>query len=341
MSQTPPSSPSGLWVRDLCVGSPSARRLDSVSFSLDPGESLAVLGPSGGGKTTLIRSIAGLLSDIHGHVGYGDHTWHRGERSLTLPEHRGLGFVPQDLALWPHMTAAQHLDFVLKARGKRGTERTDSIRSMLDLVGLGALAARKPPQLSGGEGQRLALARALVGDCRVLLLDEPLGHLDEALRRPLARRIAELAQAANATVLHVTHDLADAMSHSHRIAVLEAGVLVQLATPIEILNAPRTRFVARVTGRTNIIPPHLTADFLTALGTTLPLAVPLSDGSLAFSPTALSPSPSGLPLLITGTSFEYGHPCLRATWNNQELSVATDTPHLHSPGQLLSVRCRD
>jgi ABC-type Fe3+/spermidine/putrescine transport system ATPase subunit len=184
--------------------------VDSVSLEVHAGESVVIVGPSGSGKTTLLRMIAGLDSPDDGEV------WLDGRRvsvprGIVVPPYmRRIGFVFQDLALWPHMTVRDHLKFVLKAGGASRQERTDRTTEVLTLVRIAEMADRYPHQLSGGEQQRVALARALVGRPRLLLLDEPLSSLDPDLRAALRAELLRLKGAFDVTMIYVSHDREDA-----------------------------------------------------------------------------------------------------------------------------------
>lgn len=207
------------------------------------GEVLALLGPSGSGKTTALRIILGFLAPASGAVRLGADVVSQDGHVLVPPEERGLGVVFQDLALWPHLTAAGNLAFGLAARGVPREERETRIRAMLGRVGLADRAGRYPGDLSGGERQRVAIARALVLEPRAVLLDEPLSNLDVSLKRELLGFFRELLKERRATALYVTHDLREAAVVADRIAAMEAGRIVQTGS-LEALRArPASAFV--------------------------------------------------------------------------------------------------
>ena len=200
--------------------------VDSVSLEVDAGESVVIVGPSGSGKTTLLRIIAGLESPDDGEVWLdGCHVSAPG-RILVSPHARRVGFVFQDLALWPHMTVRGHLEFVLKAAGVSGRTRADRVLDTLTLVRIAEMVDRYPHQLSGGEQQRVALARALVGRPRLLLLDEPLSSLDPELRTALRAELLDLKSAFDVTMIYVSHDPEDATVLADRVIHIHAGRLV-------------------------------------------------------------------------------------------------------------------
>ena len=184
--------------------------LDSVSLEVPPGTAAVVLGPSGCGKTTMLRIIAGLEVPDSGQVALDGATVSAAGRVDVPPHRRKLGFVFQDLALWPHLTVRQNLDFVLGSMALSRLERDRRTQDALALVRIEELAGRYPHQLSGGEQQRVALARAIVREPRLLLLDEPLSSLDPELRADLRSELVRLQRALSLTMVYVTHDREDA-----------------------------------------------------------------------------------------------------------------------------------
>ncbi|HEV7188055.1 MAG TPA: ABC transporter ATP-binding protein [Blastococcus sp.] len=218
-----------------------------VAVDVADGEVLAVLGPNGAGKSTLLRVLAGLLPPDGGSVVLdGNQIWD-GDRHA--PAHRrALGMVFQDHLLFPHLTVTDNVAFGLRTRGVRRAESRAVAKAWLDRVGLDGLGGRRPAELSGGQAQRAALARALVGEPRVLLLDEPLSALDARTRLTVRAELRRhLAEFAGSTVL-VTHDPVDAMALADRVVVVEDGRVVQEGTPAEVSRHPRTDYVARLVG---------------------------------------------------------------------------------------------
>ncbi|MFC0409246.1 ABC transporter ATP-binding protein [Roseomonas elaeocarpi] len=217
---------------------------DHVSLTLPKGALLALLGPSGCGKTTTLRMIAGLERPDSGRVVVA------GRDVTALPPHRrNMGVVFQSYALFPHMTAAANAAFGLEMRGLNRAERQARAAEALAMVGLEALADRKPRAMSGGQQQRVALARALAIRPDLLLLDEPLSALDAKLRDSVRDEIRSLQQRLGTTAVFVTHDQAEALAMADLVGVMNAGRLEQLATPEEIFERPATRFVATFVGR--------------------------------------------------------------------------------------------
>jgi molybdate transport system ATP-binding protein len=218
-----------------------------VALEVADGEVLAVLGPNGAGKSTLLRVLAGLLPPDGGSVVLDGHETWDGDRHV--PAHRrALGMVFQDHLLFPHLTVTDNVAFGLRTRGARKQAARSAAREWLGRVGLDGLGDRRPGQLSGGQAQRAALARALVGEPRVLLLDEPLSALDARTRLTVRAELRRhLAEFAGSTVL-VTHDPVDAMALADRVVVVEDGGVVQTGTPAEVSRHPRTDYVARLVG---------------------------------------------------------------------------------------------
>ncbi|CCG05628.1 ABC transporter ATP-binding protein [Blastococcus saxobsidens] len=218
-----------------------------VELTVADGEVLALLGPNGAGKSTFVRILAGLLRPDRGRVVVDGEVWDDGV--TFVPAHRrGLGMVFQDALLFPHLSVADNVAFGLRTRGTRRGAARERATDWLARVGLEGLGDRRPAELSGGQAQRAALARALVGDPSLLLLDEPLSALDArtrlAVRAELRRHLAGFA---GSTVL-VTHDPVDALALADRVVVVEEGCVVQTGTPVEVSRRPRTDYVARLVG---------------------------------------------------------------------------------------------
>jgi iron(III) transport system ATP-binding protein len=230
-----------------------ALALSDVSLEVEPGTFMVLLGPSGSGKTTLLRCIAGIERISEGRISVGGTAVAASGVHLP-PERRDLSMVFQDYALWPHLSARDNVGFSLKRRGLSKPERSVKANEMLDRVGLRQLAERYPSQLSGGEQQRIALARALVGETGLILFDEPLSNLDADLRERMRLEIASLVRQADATAVYITHDQAEAFALADKVGVLEHGRLVQFGSPEDIYAAPVTPFVARFTGLAGELP---------------------------------------------------------------------------------------
>lgn len=225
---------------------PGQRVVDGISLAVPKGCFYSLLGPSGCGKTTILRMIAGFAEPDAGEIVLN------GRRLNGLrPYERPVTTVFQSYALFPHLTAAENIAFGLERRGETREQIAPKVRRMLELVGLTERAGRMPGNLSGGEKQRTALARALVLEPELLLLDEPLSALDPALRKRVRIELKQLQRQLGITFLFITHDQEEALSLSDRIAVMNKGKIEQTGTPREIYQAPATRFVAGFLGAVN------------------------------------------------------------------------------------------
>ncbi len=232
------------------------RVIQPTDLVIESGDFVTLLGPSGCGKTTLLRMIAGLETPDTGEIWLDDTCVFSAEKRINLPpEKRGLGFVFQDFALWPHMTVFENVAFGLKA--KKDTENLKTrVEQALNAVRLGEYAARYPYQLSGGQQQRVALARAIVTRSRCILFDEPLSALDAILREEMRHELRQLVTQLGVTAVFVTHDQTEAMSMSDKIAVLNCGTVDQYDTPEVIYHHPATAFVAHFVGKSNWLSDH-------------------------------------------------------------------------------------
>jgi iron(III) transport system ATP-binding protein len=245
------------------------KRFGAVTAVLDldldvrPGELLALLGPSGCGKTTTLRCIAGFERPDAGTIDLGG-TRVVGPGVFVPPERRRIGVVFQDYALFPHLTVAANVGYGIRDRGTRSAR----VREMLELVGLVDKAARRPHELSGGEQQRVAIARALAPDPAIVLLDEPFSNLDAALRGRVRAEVRDILRAAGATAVFVTHDQEEALSLADRVAVMQAGELLQIGTPADLYGNPARRFVAEFVGDADLVPGESDGErVITVLGT--------------------------------------------------------------------------
>lgn len=231
--------------------------VDDISLEIKPGEFLTLLGPSGSGKTTLLMMIAGFQDLTAGEIRAGEALI-----ATVPPEKRNFGMVFQGYALFPHMSVARNISYPLEIR-RWNKDRIDArVGEMLDLVQLKDLAGRMPRQLSGGQQQRVALARSLSFSPQVLLLDEPLGALDRKLRVDVQEQLKDIHRRVGTTFIYVTHDQEEALTMSDRIVIMNHGKIVQVGSPAELYERPRTAFAASFLGKSN---------FLTRDGTTLAL----------------------------------------------------------------------
>lgn len=228
--------------------------VDDVSFTIGAGEIVVLLGPSGCGKTTTLRCVAGLEHPTGGVISLGGEVISAPEQGVLMPPRlRNVGMVFQSYAVWPHMTVRQNVAYPLKNRGLSRAQADAKVAEALALVDLASYADRPVTQLSGGQMQRVALARSMVYAPRLLLLDEPLSNLDAQLRLRLRDDLRRIIKAAGLTALYVTHDQTEAVVLGDRIGVMRDGKLLQIASPQEVYNRPADLFVASFTGATNFI----------------------------------------------------------------------------------------
>ena len=226
--------------------------LDNVSLEIAHGQLVCLLGPSGCGKTTALRLVAGFIEPTAGEIAIGDRVVSSANRTLP-PERRNVSMVFQSYALWPHMTVAENVAYGLTLRRIDRDAIRRKVDAILSTTKLLDLAARYPSELSGGQQQRVSLARALVVEPETLLLDEPLSNLDANLREEMRFEVRRLHDELHYTTVYVTHDQAEAMTTADLIAVMNMGRIEQLGTPEDIYFEPRSQFVARFIGGSNIL----------------------------------------------------------------------------------------
>jgi iron(III) transport system ATP-binding protein len=226
--------------------------VDAVSLKIEHGLLVCLLGPSGCGKTTTLRLIAGFIEPSEGEIVVGDRIVSSPARTLP-PESRNMSMIFQSYALWPHMTVADNVAYGLTLRKVSRADIAKKVAAILATTKLGALADRYPGELSGGQQQRVALARALIVEPETLLLDEPLSNLDANLREEMRFEVRRLHDEYRYTTVYVTHDQSEAMTTADLIAVMNLGKIEQLGRPEEIYDRPRSEFVARFIGASNIV----------------------------------------------------------------------------------------
>jgi iron(III) transport system ATP-binding protein len=294
----------------------ATRVVRGLSLSIQSGEFIALLGPSGCGKTTSLRMIAGLEQPDGGRISIGGQEV-SGPGVHVPPERRKLGMVFQSYAIWPHRSVAQNVAYPLARMGVSGAERERRVREALGWVRMEHLADRMPHALSGGQLQRVALARALVAGPKVLLLDEPLSNLDAALREEMRAEIAALRARLGTTMVYVTHDQSEALALSDRIAVMNGGVLEQIASPEQLYMDPATPFVAGFVGGANLLDGEIRGASFISHGASFELPVGLSGppgpATLVVRPEDLVLDEGGTPLTLSarmflGGSTEYRFP---------------------------------
>jgi iron(III) transport system ATP-binding protein len=268
--------------------------VDNFNLELKPGEFVSLLGPSGCGKTTTLRMIAGFIDPTAGTIEMDGQMLSSPSGSLP-PERRQMSMIFQSYAVWPNMTVAENVAFGLRVRKLAGEEVRRRVGEMLDVVHMGHLAERYPAELSGGQQQRVALARALVIKPSVLLLDEPLSNLDANLREEMRFEIRRLHDEFRITTVYVTHDQAEAMVTSDRIAVMNQGRIEQVDNPHALYTKPRTRFVAGFIGRTNFIEGNAADGQITFDGFAVPRTA-IEDGAGLSGKITFSVRPQSLAL---------------------------------------------
>ena len=246
-------------IRGLTKKFTDAAAVDDLHLEIGDGEFVSLLGPSGCGKTTTLRLIAGFLQPDGGEIYVGGGVI-SSRSHLVPPERRNMSMIFQSYAVWPHMTVAQNVAYGLKLKKLNKQQIDAKVTKLLGVVHLSELKDRYSSELSGGQQQRVALARALVVEPQILLMDEPLSNLDANLREEMRFEIRRLHEEFGITTIYVTHDQAEAMATSDRIAVLDRGRMMQVGRPAEIFDRPKTRFVAEFVGKANLLSGRLDGD---------------------------------------------------------------------------------
>ena len=293
-----------LDVRNATIRFGDTAVVDAVDLSVGDGEVVAILGASGSGKTTLLRAVAGLQA-LHG----GSITWD-GEDLGPVPAHRrGFGLVFQDFALFPHLDVGRNVAFGLRMQGVGRGELARRVAAALEQVELAGFERRRVATLSGGQQQRVALARALAAGPRMLLLDEPLGSLDRALRERLTADLRAILARPGLTALYVTHDQAEAFAVADRVAIIDHGRILQRGTPEKVWRRPADEAVARFLGFRTVIDAVAAGGRLDAgpLGS-FPTDAPDGPLRVVILPDAVRIDPAGpLEATVTGTAFRGVH----------------------------------
>ena len=297
--------------------------LAGLDLAVAPGETLALLGASGSGKTTLLNTIAGFVPPLAGQV------WLAGQLAsgpgrLVPPERRRIGMVFQDHALWPHLSVLDTVAYPLRRAGAPKSAARRAARDILEQMGLGPLAERRPGQLSGGEQQRVGLARALAGGPGIYLFDEPTAHLDASLRAQILEEVARRRAADGAAAIYATHDAAEALAIADRVAVLHSGRMAQAGPPAEVYAAPDDLTVAALTGPVSVL--HAPVSSVTPPATPSKWAAPPPQCPAASRPPARrtpAPAPRPAPRSWSGPT----GPC----WAAQAAQTPTVTCPAASP----------
>lgn len=321
-------------LRHLSVSYGETRVLRDLNLALEPGEILMLVGPTGCGKTTLLRALAGLVPIADGEIRLGEHRIVPG--TVLPPEKRNVGMVFQDFALFPHLNVERNIGFRLREHGQRDR--------WIAALNLGPWRQAMPETLSGGQKQRVALARALAHQPGLVLLDEPLSNLDAALKESLRWTIRDALKEAGVAAVWVTHDQDEAMSVGDRVGVMNAGRLEQLGAPEECFARPASRFVAKFLGEACFLAGQLDGDRAsTPLG---PVAVERSEGvngsaELLVRPDDLSIDADGAAnARVLWSRFEGGSRLYAVRLESgEEFRVRVGHEIRHAPGEAVRLRC--
>ncbi len=308
----------------------NALLLRDISLTIETSEIVCLLGPSGSGKTTLLRIIAGLEQSDSGDIFFDQ------QNMRNVPVHlRGFGMMFQDLALFPHKNVFDNVAFGLRMQGSSAMpqheELTERVSEMLELVGLTGFAKRNVNNLSGGEQQRVALARSLAPQPKLLMLDEPLGALDRILREQLVADLRTILKRIGVTALYVTHDQDEAFAIADRIIIMYGGRIAQIGTPAEIYRNPANAFVARFLGMTNLYPARwLSEDRVeTELGTfAIASSRPIQNPVALIRPDQIHVTANeGVPARVEECTFRAGKFRIRAVVNSgSSMILESDRP---------------
>jgi iron(III) transport system ATP-binding protein len=283
-------------IRALTKQFGEAAAVDALDLDIGDGEFVSLLGPSGCGKTTTLRLLAGFLRPDGGEIRVNGEVISSAS-SVVPPERRNMSMIFQSYAVWPHMTVAQNIAYGLKFKKLSKADIERKVATLLQLVRLDKLAGRYSGELSGGQQQRVALARALVVEPSILLMDEPLSNLDANLREEMRFEIRRLHEEFKITTVYVTHDQAEAMATSDRIAVLDRGRLVQVGSPADIFDRPKTRFVAEFVGKANILTGRIEGAGMLVVGDAAKIRVSGADALASGSEVSVCLRPHNLKLV--------------------------------------------
>ncbi len=322
------SAAGGLVIEGVEKSFGTTRVLSELSLAVEQGEAVALLGPSGSGKSTLLRLVAGFERTDRGRIAFAGQTLDGGGAFLA-PERRGFGFVFQNFALWPHLDAARNVRYPLDRAGVGRAAAEARAAAALDMVGMAGFGERDVASLSGGQRQRVALARALVGEPRLVLLDEPLANLDPHLKGTMLAEIASLRARVGAAMLYVTHDQQEAMAIAGRIGVIAGGRLRQVADPQTLYREPADAFVAGFVGRGSLLAAEVVGPGIAAIGGRH-LPVRMAPGTrpgpaqALIRPEAVRADTVGWPARVLGARYRGGGWEVRLELEGAELLM--DTP---------------
>ena len=317
-----------LRVTDLTVRYGELLAVDGVDLTLERDETLALLGRSGSGKTTVLRAIAGLVPIVSGTI-----TLDGKDLGPIPPHQRGIGLVFQDFALFPHLDVGDNVGYGLQMQG--ATDIDDRVEEALAMVDLEGLQRRRTDQLSGGQAQRVALARTLAPHPRLLLLDEPLGSLDPDLRRTLAEELRALLDRTGVPTVIVTHDTEEAFALGDRVTVLVEGRATATGPPAQVWNEPSTAEVARIVGHSGIVTATVANGIAAVDGLQIPVSAPDGPATLLIRPGAAT---IGGPVAATVVSCRYRGPDWAAAMTLGDGSVDVSSPEPIPVGETINIR---
>lgn len=314
-----------LSLRHLNLAYDNIPILRGINLDVAQGEIVCLLGKSGSGKTTILRIVAGLESQYTGDVLFD------GAPLQQIPVHeRGFGLMFQDFALFPHMTVAQNVTFGLKMQRSTADYQQQRLNELLELVGLAQYAERAVTQLSGGEQQRVALARSLAPEPRLLMLDEPLGALDAGLRQRLVVDLRNIIKQIGLTALYVTHDQEEAYVIADRIAIMNAGHIEQIDTPQALYYRPHSEFVARFLGLTNIINRETVLNWR--------LQPPANAATYLIHPSGIALGDHGQQAIVESVTFKGEQNSVQARIDDIVLSFNTSSTHPLRQGDVINLK---
>lgn len=309
-----------LQAQRLTVTFGETRALDAVDLTVHDSEIVAVMGPSGCGKTTLLRAIAGLQDLDSGTI-----TWNGRNLRDVPPHERGFGLMFQDYALFPHLTVQGNVEFGLRMQDIDRVRRMQRVADVLDVVGLTGYEGRMVHELSGGEQQRVALARTLAPSPKLILLDEPIGALDRSLREHLTAEMKAIFSQLNVTALYVTHDRDEAFAIAATVAVMDRGRLIRKGTPQELWADPGDEFVARMLGFTSIVDAKVVEGMADLGWAQVGSSLPSGEHRLVLPPHAITVVSDGPNTgTVTRVSFRSGEYAVEFTIGDMELTTTTN-----------------
>ena len=332
----------GVTIRQLRKSYGEVSVIHALDLDIDDGAFVVLVGPSGCGKSTLLRMVAGLEAISGGTIAIGDRVVNN-----LAPAERDIAMVFQSYALYPHKTVAANMGFSLKVKGETKAQIAARVTAAADILGLSPYLDRYPRQLSGGQRQRVAMGRAIVRDPQVFLFDEPLSNLDAKLRIQMRTEIKELHQRLKTTTVFVTHDQIEAMTMADKIVVMQAGVIEQVGTPLELYDTPRNTFVATFIGSPamNLIDVVAGPDGMLRFGDhRLPApatSAPLKDGQklkYGIRPEHLAIAEDGLPVRISVIEPTGSETYVFVKYGDRELVALFRERHALQPGDMISLR---